>query len=55
MMKERHEKETELVNGENVSFDAYNINGNNYFKLRDTTGLLCTIRQSCTHIRGTAG
>ena len=26
---------TVLVNGENVSFDAYNINGNNYFKLRD--------------------
>ncbi len=24
-----------LVNGEEVSFDAYNINGNNYFKLRD--------------------
>ena len=24
-----------LVNGENVSFDAYNINGSNYFKLRD--------------------
>jgi hypothetical protein len=26
---------TVLVNGENVSFDAYNISGNNYFKLRD--------------------
>lgn len=26
---------TVLVNGKNVSFDAYNINGNNYFKLRD--------------------
>lgn len=24
-----------LVSGEAVSFDAYNINGNNYFKLRD--------------------
>jgi hypothetical protein len=24
-----------LVNGEAVEFDAYNINGNNYFKLRD--------------------
>jgi len=24
-----------LVNGGNVAFDAYNINGNNYFKLRD--------------------
>ncbi len=24
-----------LVNGMNTSFDAYNINGNNYFKLRD--------------------
>src|SRR5690554_1452545 len=24
-----------LVNGEEVSFNAYNINGNNYFKLRD--------------------
>lgn len=24
-----------LVNGKNVSFEAYNINGNNYFKLRD--------------------
>ena len=26
---------TVLVNGENVAFDAYNINGHNYFKLRD--------------------
>ncbi|MCL1810396.1 MAG: hypothetical protein FWG42_11630 [Clostridiales bacterium] len=26
---------TVLVNGRNVSFDAYNINGNNFFKLRD--------------------
>ena len=26
---------TVLVNGENVAFDAYNIDGNNYFKLRD--------------------
>ena len=24
-----------LVNGKDVAFDAYNINGNNYFKLRD--------------------
>lgn len=24
-----------VVNGQNVSFDAYNIGGNNYFKLRD--------------------
>src|SRR5690606_9905822 len=24
-----------LVNGNAVQFDAYNINGNNYFKLRD--------------------
>lgn len=24
-----------LVNGREISFDAYNINGNNYFKLRD--------------------
>ena len=26
---------TVLVNGKNVAFDAYNINDNNYFKLRD--------------------
>jgi hypothetical protein len=26
---------TVLVNGTNVAFDAYNIDGNNYFKLRD--------------------
>ncbi len=26
---------TVLVNGRNVAFDAYNINSNNYFKLRD--------------------
>lgn len=26
---------TVLVNGKNVAFDAYNINNNNYFKLRD--------------------
>jgi hypothetical protein len=26
---------TVLVNGESVTFDAYNINGNNFFKLRD--------------------
>jgi len=24
-----------LINGKSISFDAYNINGNNYFKLRD--------------------
>ena len=24
-----------VVNGENIVFDAYHINGNNYFKLRD--------------------
>ncbi|MGO4119405.1 hypothetical protein ACEQ6C_40435, partial [Rhizobium ruizarguesonis] len=24
-----------LVNGKTISFEAYNINGNNYFKLRD--------------------
>ena len=29
-----------LVNGEKVSFDAYNINGNNYFKLRDLAFVL---------------
>lgn len=29
-----------LVNGEEVSFDAYNINGNNYFKLRDIAKVL---------------
>ena len=26
---------TVLVDGRNIAFDAYNINGNNYFKLRD--------------------
>jgi len=26
---------TVLVNGKSIAFDAYNINGNNYFKLRD--------------------
>jgi len=31
---------TVLVNGENVSFNAYNINGNNYFKLRDLAYVL---------------
>lgn len=31
---------TVLVNGENVAFDAYNINGNNYFKLRDLAYIL---------------
>ena len=24
-----------IINGEEISFDAYNVNGNNYFKLRD--------------------
>lgn len=28
-------KSTVLVNGQRVAFDAYNINGSNYFKLRD--------------------
>ncbi|MDR1616920.1 MAG: copper amine oxidase N-terminal domain-containing protein [Syntrophomonadaceae bacterium] len=31
---------TVLVNGENVAFDAYNISGNNYFKLRDLAYVL---------------
>ncbi|MCL1981994.1 MAG: copper amine oxidase N-terminal domain-containing protein [Clostridiales bacterium] len=31
---------TVLVNGESVTFDAYNINGNNYFKLRDLAFVL---------------
>ena len=31
---------TVLVNGENVAFDAYNINDNNYFKLRDLAFIL---------------
>ena len=31
---------TVLVNGENISFDAYNILGNNYFKLRDLAHVL---------------
>lgn len=29
-----------LVNGEVVAFDAYNINGSNYFKLRDLAKIL---------------
>jgi len=29
-----------LVNGKNISFDAYNINDNNYFKLRDLAYIL---------------
>lgn len=29
-----------LVNGKEVSFEAYNINGNNYFKLRDLAMVL---------------
>ena len=31
---------TVIVNGKEVSFDAYNINGNNYFKLRDLAFIL---------------
>ena len=31
---------TVIVNGKNVSFDAYVINGNNYFKLRDVAYVL---------------
>jgi|GEM_PF-1606729 len=31
---------TVLVNGKNTAFDAYNINGNNYFKLRDLASTL---------------
>lgn len=31
---------TILVNGEKISFDAYTINGNNYFKLRDLAYIL---------------
>jgi hypothetical protein len=31
---------TVLVNGKNVAFDAYNISGNNYFKLRDLAYIL---------------
>ncbi|MCL1809647.1 MAG: hypothetical protein FWG42_07790 [Clostridiales bacterium] len=31
---------TVLVNGESVTFDAYNINDNNYFKLRDLAFVL---------------
>ncbi|MDL2288199.1 copper amine oxidase N-terminal domain-containing protein [Oscillospiraceae bacterium OttesenSCG-928-F05] len=31
---------TVLVNGSNVAFDAYNIGGNNYFKLRDLAYIL---------------
>ena len=31
---------TVLVNGKNISFDAYNINDNNYFKLRDLAYVL---------------
>ena len=29
-----------IVNGENVSVEVYNINGSNYFKLRDIAKLL---------------
>ena len=29
-----------MVDGNNVSFDAYNIGGNNYFKLRDVAKVL---------------
>lgn len=31
---------TVLVNGEDIKFDSYNINGNNYFKLRDLAYVL---------------
>jgi hypothetical protein len=31
---------TVLVNGEQIAFDAYNISGNNYFKLRDLAYVL---------------
>lgn len=31
---------TVLINGENTSFDAYNISGSNYFKLRDLAYVL---------------
>jgi len=31
---------TVLVDGEEIAFDAYNINGNNYFKLRDIAFVL---------------
>ncbi|MCL2164184.1 MAG: hypothetical protein FWH55_07290 [Oscillospiraceae bacterium] len=31
---------TVQVNGENIAFEAYNINGNNYFKLRDLAYVL---------------
>jgi hypothetical protein len=31
---------TVLVNGNNIKFDSYNINGNNYFKLRDLAYVL---------------
>ncbi|MCL2164439.1 MAG: copper amine oxidase N-terminal domain-containing protein [Oscillospiraceae bacterium] len=31
---------TVVVNGQNVAFDAYNINDNNYFKLRDLAFIL---------------
>lgn len=31
-----------IVNGSNVSFESYNINGNNYFKLRDVAAVLGT-------------
>ena len=33
---------TVLVNGNNIKFDYYNINGNNYFKLRDLAYVLNT-------------
>jgi len=35
---------TVLVDGQNIAFDAYNIDGNNYFKLRDIAYVInCTI------------
>lgn len=33
-------RSTVLVNGQSVAFDAYGINGNNYFKLRDLAKVL---------------
>ncbi len=35
-----------LVNGDQIAFDAYNINGNNYFKLRDLAFVLVDVEQS---------
>jgi hypothetical protein len=48
---------TVLVNDESVAFDAYNINGNNYFKLRDiayalngTSGQFAVGYDGATHV-----